>query len=246
MVRSLFRLMCVSLRSSALPAFRPYCLPRTPQAGKQCFDSKYRVQPGNASPTGFSLVELLLVLVIIGSITILTIAVTSRQLGGANADRAAAELMDALTLARSGAITTGDPHAVVIHQPEDRPSEIQIWRSVEESAPWEPSGSKFSFPDNVRILDVSPSFSDAGRGWMNLAGGSGSELVQRLIFDSQGRIQTPRRRDRLIFYLGQNAATASTDSETMPDEKTLPKIEVGARTGIATYHPPSFPQETAP
>lgn len=193
----------------------------------------------------FSLVELILVLAILLSVGAVAIFVTSQQLQAGKVDRAVAALMDTLTLARSAAVTTGDPHAAIIRQVENDGTSLSIWRRMADGNRWRPTEAEVSFPEGVSILPVRPSFTDAGKAWMVLEGETTPELVQRVLFNAQGRVTSPRRSEYLDFYLGE--APANSEAATpWPSLETLPKVVVSARTGLVTYEKPTVKPGNTP
>jgi len=166
-----------------------------------------------------------------------------QQLDAAKADRAAAQLMDALTLARTAAITTGDPHALIFEENDERLDQVLIARLNAESGNWQLEEKSVRFPDGTCILPVTSSFTDAPKGWVPFAVSDSEVPVRRLIFGSEGGVEQPVNPKHLRFYIG-----GLEDLSAVPLEESthLPWIEVGPRTGVSTFHRPTAKGSDSP
>jgi len=88
----------------------------------------------------------------------------------------------------------------------------------------------------MSILPVTPSFTDAPKGWVPLDAAGSEVPVRRLIFGSQGRVEQPTNPQYLLFYIG---SPEDFQAAALDESMSLPWIEVGPRTGVPTFHQPS-------
>jgi len=189
-------------------------------------------RPGYSRPRfafrmGFSLVEMLVVMALIAALSIATIAVTSSVLNRRKESRAAAMLMDAMTVARNAAMTTGDSHVLAFEESEDGLM-IRVCRNRTEERDWVPVRAPFRLPEGVVLLEREPSFTESAPGWIALAGAEEPVLVRRLIFNSQGAVAHPRQREFLDFYLGTGSAAVNAES--------IVRVSIAPRSGAVSFH----------